>query len=452
MSAILFGSISTVADTSELQRAAFNQAFAEHGLDWTWDRDDYRAMLATSGGRSRVAEYARARGQAVDAQAVHATKSALFQKSLAGAATRAPGCRRDDPAGPCGRGEGRSGHDDRSAVSEFFADLSRLYAADCLEATAALHTAVIAYVAPDRRWRFPADLTPAAIAAAPPLPLSEAVRHIEQLRVDVMLPQMFCLPGMTTYRALFDALGIPYIGNPPDVMALGADKAKARAVVASAGVDVPAGEVLRPGERCGLPPPVVVKPVDADNSLGVSLVRRSEETDAALQEAFAHSDRVLVERYVELGREVRCGIVVRDGMLVCLPLEEYDMHSSPVRRYADKIVRADDGELGLVAKDATRAWTVDPSDPVTEAVWAAARTVPRGVGLQALQPLRLPYRPRRAPLVPGGRPLLLVRPEERRGDDGRGGRDPHRRAVRHVRPAGGRGPHSAYREWVAAET
>lgn len=91
MSALLFGSISTVADTSELQRAAFNQAFAEHGLDWTWDRDDYRAMLATSGGRSRVAEYARARGQAVDAQAVHATKSALFQKSLAGAATPRPG-------------------------------------------------------------------------------------------------------------------------------------------------------------------------------------------------------------------------------------------------------------------------------------------------------------------------------------------------------------------------
>ncbi|MBV9921426.1 MAG: HAD-IA family hydrolase [Pseudonocardia sp.] len=91
MSAILFGSISTVADTSELQRAAFNGAFAEHGLNWTWDRDDYRAMLATSGGRSRIAEYARARGQAVDAEAVHATKSALFQKGLAGAAVPRPG-------------------------------------------------------------------------------------------------------------------------------------------------------------------------------------------------------------------------------------------------------------------------------------------------------------------------------------------------------------------------
>jgi len=267
-----------------------------------------------------------------------------------------------------------------SAVSEFFADLSRLYAADCLEATAGLHATAIAYVSPDRRWRFPADLTREAIAAAPPMPLSEAMRHTERLHVDVMVPQMFCLPGMTTYRALFDALGIPYVGNPPDVMALGADKAKARAVVAAAGVDVPAGEVLREGEDCGLAPPVVVKPVDADNSLGVTLVRRPEEYGAALKEAFAHSDRVLVERYVELGREVRCGVVVRDGGLLCLPLEEYGMGSSPVRRYADKIARADDGELGLVAKDATRAWIVDPADPITEAVWDAARACHEALG------------------------------------------------------------------------
>jgi len=85
LSAILFGSISTVADTSELQREAFNRAFAEHGLDWRWDRDDYRGMLATSGGRDRIAEYARSRGQDVDPDAVHETKSKIFQESLAGA-------------------------------------------------------------------------------------------------------------------------------------------------------------------------------------------------------------------------------------------------------------------------------------------------------------------------------------------------------------------------------
>ena len=120
--------------------------------------------------------------------------------------------------------------------------------------------------------------------------------------------------------------------------------------------------------------------MDADNSLGVALVREPGEYDAAFDAAFAHSDRVRVEEYVELGREVRCGVVVRDGELVCLPLEEYDMGSSPVRRYSDKIARAGDGELGLVAQDAAKAWIVDPSDPVTEAVWAVARTCHEALG------------------------------------------------------------------------
>lgn len=83
MPAVLFGSISSVADTSERQRDAFNRAFETHGLGWRWDRDDYRAMLEGSGGADRVAEYARSRGETVDAAAVHATKSRLFREGLA---------------------------------------------------------------------------------------------------------------------------------------------------------------------------------------------------------------------------------------------------------------------------------------------------------------------------------------------------------------------------------
>ncbi|HET6877410.1 MAG TPA: hypothetical protein VFH38_07760, partial [Jatrophihabitans sp.] len=83
MTALLFGSISSVADTSERQRQAFNDAFAQHGLEWHWHRDDYRAMLGRAGGRDRIAEYARREGADVDADAVHATKSGVFQKLLA---------------------------------------------------------------------------------------------------------------------------------------------------------------------------------------------------------------------------------------------------------------------------------------------------------------------------------------------------------------------------------
>lgn len=83
MPAILFGSISTLADTSELQRQAFNDAFAQHGLDWNWSRDDYRSMLGGNGGAQRIADFAAGRGEDVDAAAVHATKSQLFQQLLA---------------------------------------------------------------------------------------------------------------------------------------------------------------------------------------------------------------------------------------------------------------------------------------------------------------------------------------------------------------------------------
>ncbi|GAA3600501.1 HAD family hydrolase [Kineosporia mesophila] len=83
MPALLFGSISTLADTSELQRLAFNQAFAEHGLDWQWTQEEYRSLLGSNGGADRVREYARSRGENVDAAAVHATKSDLFRRSLA---------------------------------------------------------------------------------------------------------------------------------------------------------------------------------------------------------------------------------------------------------------------------------------------------------------------------------------------------------------------------------
>lgn len=82
MSALLLGSISALADTSELQRESFNAAFAEHGLDWQWSREAYRRMLTGNGGRNRVQEYAEARGEDVDAEAVHATKSRIFQDRL----------------------------------------------------------------------------------------------------------------------------------------------------------------------------------------------------------------------------------------------------------------------------------------------------------------------------------------------------------------------------------
>lgn len=82
MPEILFGSIGTIADTSELQRQAFNKAFALHDLDWQWSRTEYMSLLEKSGGTHRIKEYANSMGQSVDVSAIHRSKSEIFQKVL----------------------------------------------------------------------------------------------------------------------------------------------------------------------------------------------------------------------------------------------------------------------------------------------------------------------------------------------------------------------------------
>ena len=105
---------------------------------------------------------------------------------------------------------------------------------------------------------------------------------------------MYCIPGMTHYRALFDLLKIPYMGNTPELMAITAHKSRTKAIVAAAGVKVPPGELLRKGDIPTIPPPAIVKPATADNSLGVSIVNEITDYDAALKKAFEHSEEVIV--------------------------------------------------------------------------------------------------------------------------------------------------------------
>ncbi|MGU3435846.1 D-alanine--D-alanine ligase [Actinomycetes bacterium M1A6_2h] len=265
-----------------------------------------------------------------------------------------------------------------SAVDDFHADLSRVYASGFVDAMASndAYRFEIAFVSPDGSWRFADSFS--AVAAAQPMSLPHAVARLADAQIDVMVPQMFCLPGMTTYRSLFDLLGIPYLGNRPDLMAATADKNTARAIVATAGVPVPSGVVVRAVEHVDVPLPVVVKPVDSDNSVGVTLVRDAGDMDAAIADALTYSAAALVESFVPLGREVRCGVIVRDGELVCLPLEEYAVDE--IRRPGDKLNRTGDGDLYLVAKEATKAWILDVDDPITEKVWEAARLAHTALG------------------------------------------------------------------------
>ncbi|MEX2517307.1 MAG: HAD-IA family hydrolase [Gammaproteobacteria bacterium] len=58
LQAIIFDVDGTLADTENYHRQAFNDAFGEFDLDWHWSAADYVSLLAISGGRERIREYA----------------------------------------------------------------------------------------------------------------------------------------------------------------------------------------------------------------------------------------------------------------------------------------------------------------------------------------------------------------------------------------------------------
>ena len=58
LEALLFDVDGTLADTErDGHRAAFNAAFDEAGLDWTWDEALYGRLLAVTGGKERIRYY-----------------------------------------------------------------------------------------------------------------------------------------------------------------------------------------------------------------------------------------------------------------------------------------------------------------------------------------------------------------------------------------------------------
>ena len=77
--ALFLGSVGTLAETSELQRQAYNAAFTRSGLDWHWSPDTYRALLHDPGGVRRIEAEARRRAVSLDAEAVHRRKVDIFR-------------------------------------------------------------------------------------------------------------------------------------------------------------------------------------------------------------------------------------------------------------------------------------------------------------------------------------------------------------------------------------
>lgn len=87
-------------------------------------------------------------------------------------------------------------------------------------------------------WQFnddvPEDEEKARVKAekAEKLSSDEAITHImKSIKADVVVPHMFCYPGYTSYRSMFDPLNIPYIGTQAEIQGLLCDKWKTRGIM-----------------------------------------------------------------------------------------------------------------------------------------------------------------------------------------------------------------------------
>jgi HAD superfamily hydrolase (TIGR01509 family) len=100
LSALIFDVDGTLAETEEVHRVAFNEAFAAAGLPWQWDQALYGELLAVTGGKERIAHFQATHDvpeklAPADIAALHAAKTARYTARVAqGGLALRPGIRR----------------------------------------------------------------------------------------------------------------------------------------------------------------------------------------------------------------------------------------------------------------------------------------------------------------------------------------------------------------------
>jgi D-alanine-D-alanine ligase len=127
-----------------------------------------------------------------------------------------------------------------------------------------------------------------------------------------------------TISALCDLADIPYAASGLGASAIAMDKWATKLVAEAIGVATAPGRLVTRAnaDAVAFTRPVVVKPVAAGSSHGVSMVRDASQLAAALDAAFAVDDRVLVEDVV-VGREIDLAVFGRaDGSRTVPPALE----------------------------------------------------------------------------------------------------------------------------------
>ncbi len=122
-----------------------------------------------------------------------------------------------------------------------------------------------------------------------------------------------------TVQKILEAHGIPYTGSKILASALGMNKILTKKILTQYNIPTPHSREIEKKEDTDVSKlarelfttfiqPSIVKPAMAGSSVGVSLVRTLPEMQSALEEAFKHGDKVLIEEFIK-GKEATCGVL-----------------------------------------------------------------------------------------------------------------------------------------------
>ena len=82
LKAVFFGSIGTVAETSEIQRRSYNSAFNRLNIDCYWNVANYCEMLKVPGGKDRLRNFTIPNISEEDVDRVHNLKEEIYAELI----------------------------------------------------------------------------------------------------------------------------------------------------------------------------------------------------------------------------------------------------------------------------------------------------------------------------------------------------------------------------------
>jgi D-alanine-D-alanine ligase len=169
----------------------------------------------------------------------------------------------------------------------------------------------------DGRWELGSG--DGSVAETLPVPAANAPATLGA--VDVVLPILHGPFGEDgTVQGLLELAGVAYVGAGVAASALCMDKDLFKKVLRDSGIAVARHVALRSGDTVENPfgYPCFVKPARLGSSVGISKVHDEGELEPAVQLAFRHDDKVLIEEFLD-GIEVEVGVLGNREPIASLP-------------------------------------------------------------------------------------------------------------------------------------